>query len=421
MKRGDHHHHLPRRDLIWFGFALALPVPWIMAEAWGGLGIAAEWVATMAGLSILGAAFMLSWACELAEREIPQALALLLLALMGVLPEYAVDLHFAWTAGKDPTYAAYAVANMTGANRLLIGLGWAVVVLVGCQRSGTSALRVNAPQQLEIRYLIWATLYSFLIPLSGTINLFDSMVLLTLFVCWVREAMQGEEAETELDGPALLIDEEFKPMGRRIWSVLLFVFAGFAIFISAEPFAESLVSVGRSRAIDEFLLVQWVAPLASEAPEFVIALIFAWKLRGSVGIGALISSKVNQWTLLVGAIPIAYALSLGGFSGLPLDARQSQELLLTSAQSLFAVILVADFRFGRREALALMLLFGIQLCFPSAAVRWAFTGIYLTLSVYLLTRGSPQTRRVFFLLLRGKTLGEKEFAALDSAAENPGK
>ncbi len=420
MKRGDHH-HLPRRDLIWFGFALALPVPWAMAEAWGGLGIAAEWVATMAGLSILGAAFMLSWACELAEREIPQAMALLLLALMGVLPEYAVDLHFAWVAGKDPSYAAYAVANMTGANRLLIGLGWALVVLLGCKRSQTSALRVNAPQQLEIRYLIWATLYSFLIPLTGTINLFDSLVLLTLFVCWVREAMQGEEAETDLDGPALLIDEEFKPTGRRIWSVLLFVFAGFAIFISAEPFAESLVSVGRSRAIDEFLLVQWVAPLASEAPEFVIALIFAWKLRASVGLGALISSKVNQWTLLVGAIPIAYALSLGGLSGLPLDARQSQELLLTSAQSLFAVILVADFRFGRREALALVLLFGIQLCFPSAAVRWTFTGIYLGLSAYLLILGPPQTRRLFFLLLRGRTLGENEFASLDSPGETAGK
>lgn len=420
MKRG-HDHHLPRRDLVWFGFAMVLPVPWIMAEAWGGLGIAAEWVATMAGISILGAAFMLSWACELAEREIPQAMALLLLALMGVLPEYAVDLHFAWTAGKDPTYAAYAVANMTGANRLLIGLGWALVVLLGCQRSRTSALQVNPPQQLEVRYLIWATLYSFLIPLTGTINLFDSFVLLTLFICWVREAMQGEEAETELDGPALLIDEEFTPLGRRIWSILLFVFAGFAIFISAEPFAESLVSVGRSRAIDEFLLVQWVAPLASEAPEFVIALIFAWKLRGSVGLGALISSKVNQWTLLVGAIPIAYALSLGAFSGLPLDARQSQELLLTSAQSLFAVILVVDFRFGRREALALMLLFGIQLCFPSAAVRWAFTGIYLVLSAYLLTVGPPETRRNFFLLLRGRTLAKDDFASLDGPGEAAAK
>ena len=65
---------------------------------------------------------------ELAERDIPQALAILFLALVSVLPEYAVDLHFAWKAGKDPSYAAYAVANMTGANRLLIGLGWAAVV-----------------------------------------------------------------------------------------------------------------------------------------------------------------------------------------------------------------------------------------------------------------------------------------------------
>jgi len=418
MKRG-HPHHLPRRDLLWFGFALALPVPWAMAEAWGGLGIAAEWVATMAGLSILGAAFMLSWACELAEREIPQAMALLLLALMGVMPEYAVDLHFAWTAGKDPTYAAYAVANMTGANRLLIGFGWALVVLLGCKRSGTDALQVNLPQQLELRYLIWATLYSFLIPLTGTINLFDSVVLLALFVAWVREAMHGDEAETELDGPALLIDEEFGTTGRRIWSLLLFVFAGFAIFISAEPFAESLVSVGRSREIDEFLLVQWVAPLASEAPEFVIALIFAWKLRGSVGLGVLISSKVNQWTLLVGAIPIAYALSSGGFSGLPLDARQTQELLLTSAQSLFAVILVADFRFGRREAVVLATLFVVQLYFPSAALRWTFTGIYLGLSFYLLTFGPAPTRRMFFKLLRGKKIDSLEVASLRGSAETP--
>ena len=82
--------------------------------------------ATLAGLAILGGAFVLSWATELAERDIPQALAILVLALVSVLPEYAVDLHFAWSAGKDPSYAPYAVANMTGANRLLIGLGWAV-------------------------------------------------------------------------------------------------------------------------------------------------------------------------------------------------------------------------------------------------------------------------------------------------------
>ena len=68
--------------------------------------------------------------------------------------------------------------------------------------------------------------------------------------------------------------------------------------------------------------MQWVAPLASESPEFLIAILFALRLRGSVGIGALISSKVNQWTLLVGAIPIAFSISAGSLAGLPLDARR---------------------------------------------------------------------------------------------------
>ena len=200
----------------------------------------------------------------------------------------------------------------------------------------------------------------------------------------MREASKGEECEADLVGPAALIDDEFEDAGRRLWASLLFVFAGFAILVSAEPFAESLVSVGRSHELDEFLLVQWVAPLASESPEFVVALLFAWKLRGSLAIGALISSKVNQWTLLVGALPIAYALSLGAFQGLPLDARQSQELWLTSAQSLVATVMLADLRFGRREALLLATLFFVQLVFPFTPVRVFFIALYLAICVYLL-------------------------------------
>ena len=47
-----------------------------------------------------------------------------------MLPEYFVDLYFAYTAGSNPDYVAYAAANMTGSNRLLLGLGWSSVVLV---------------------------------------------------------------------------------------------------------------------------------------------------------------------------------------------------------------------------------------------------------------------------------------------------
>jgi cation:H+ antiporter len=375
-----------KRDIVLFFLAGSLPVPWMMAHHFAGLDLAPGLVASLGGMAILGSAFLLTWATEMAERDIPQSVAILVLALVSVLPEYAVDLHFAWSAGVDPSYAPYAVANMTGANRLLIGVGWAAVVLVACWRSGSSALAVHPRQRLEIRFLLYATLYSFLIPLSGTINLFDAVVLFAIFAFYARTAVRSAATDVELVGPPAMLDTQFGDTGRRLFVVGLLVFAAYGILIAAEPFADSLVEIGRSTRLDEFLLVQWVAPLASESPEFVIAVMFAMRLRGSLGIGALISSKVNQWTLLVGAIPVAFALSAGELRGLPLDERQTEELVLTSSQSLLAAVLILDLRFTRREAVLLACLFLGQFLFTSTAVRYGFTAIYLALALILLFR-----------------------------------
>lgn len=126
--------------------AILLPLQWIVIRILG-IHLPPEWEAVGAGLAIFGAAFLLSWAAEVAQVDIPQALALAFLALVAVLPEYAVDIYFAWSAGKDPTYIAYATANMTGANRLLIGLGWASVVATFWLRPdiGRSSLTDLAP------------------------------------------------------------------------------------------------------------------------------------------------------------------------------------------------------------------------------------------------------------------------------------
>lgn len=388
------------RDLVWFALAAMLPLPWIVAHNFEGMGASPELISVLAGIAIVGGAFLLSFSTELAERDIPQSLALLVLALVSVLPEYAVDLHFAWKAGIDASYAPYAVANMTGSNRLLIGFGWALVALIGSYRARQKELELDSRQGLELRFLLLATVYSFIIPLDGTISLFDGGFLLLIFVLYVKSAMQGGADEVELRGPPALIDHQFGDLGRRLWSLVMLGFAAYAIYVSAEPFAEGLVHVGRNHGYDEFLLVQWVAPLASESPEFLIAVLFAWKGRASVGIGALVSSKVNQWTLLVGAIPIAFAISSGGLHGLPLDARQMEELILTSAQSLLATILIADMRFGRNEALLLAALFFAQLFFPNPEVRWGFTFAYLLISVALLLRAGSARRNAFFALLR---------------------
>ncbi|MBW2291979.1 MAG: hypothetical protein JRG94_06665, partial [Deltaproteobacteria bacterium] len=56
-------HRTRRRDLLWFALGLGLPLPWVVAVALQGLGIQAEMVAPLAGLAILGSAFMLAWSC----------------------------------------------------------------------------------------------------------------------------------------------------------------------------------------------------------------------------------------------------------------------------------------------------------------------------------------------------------------------
>jgi cation:H+ antiporter len=386
------------RALIWLISALLLPLPWLASPS---AGLSHAVVASFTGIAIVGAAFLLSWSVELGERDIPQSFALLVLALVSVLPEYAVDLTFAIKAAEDPTYTHYAVANMTGANRLLIGFGWSSVVLLACWRAHSPSLRIPAHHSLEMRFLIYSTLYSFVIPLKGAIDFLDAAVLFALFFRYAYLATKGHHEENELVGPAAWIDARSGDTARRAIAIAMLVYATVAIFVSAEPFAESLVELGHHLPIDEFVLVQWVAPLASESPEFLVALMFAWRMRGDVGIGALISSKVNQWTLLVGALPIAYAAASAAWISLPLDARQSEELLLTSAQSLLAALLIVDLDFSRIEAILLAAAFSVQLFFPDAAVRQAFAYLYLAIFVMLMIY-SPERRRAFVAVLRAR-------------------
>ncbi|MCS7295017.1 MAG: hypothetical protein RMK15_07355, partial [Chloroflexota bacterium] len=110
-----------------------------------GVHLPAELGAVVFGTSILAAAFILSWTAETAEMDISQGLALAVIAFIAVLPEYAVDLVLAWKAGSDPAEAArgLAIANMTGGNRLLIGVGWAVVMLLFWLRTGRRELAVD--------------------------------------------------------------------------------------------------------------------------------------------------------------------------------------------------------------------------------------------------------------------------------------
>jgi cation:H+ antiporter len=339
------------------------------------------------GLAIVGAAFMLSWAAEVAQLDISAGLAIAILALIAVLPEYAVDFVFAWEGGEsfelhgrecpplpgggNESPCSLALANMTGANRLLIGVGWTMVVFIAFLRLRKKGLlqiaptgrwegvRLDREHSIEIAYLAVATAYSLTLPLKASITLIDAAVLVTIFVLYSIRVSRAPAEEPHLVGPARFIGT-FGDGPRRLSIVGIAVFAAAVILLFAERFAHALVLSGEAVGISEFLLVQWLAPLASEAPELLVAGLYAWRLNSNAGLGTLVSSKVNQWTLLVGTLPIVFAISASGLHGLPIDAVQREELFLTAAQSVFAVAVVSSLTMSLREAGFLFALFWAQ-------------------------------------------------------------
>ena len=371
------------RDYAILAVALALTGQWIVIHHVLRLPLGTVAETVLPGLAIFGAAALLSWGAELAQLEISQALAIAGLALVAVLPEYAVDMYLAWQAAKDPAYTAFAAANMTGANRLLIGVGWSAVLLVFWMRTRARTIQVRPAQRLELLTLLLATGYAFVIPLKRTLSVLDTLFFIGLFIWYIRAASRGHVEEPGLAGPperlALL-----PRVWRRAVTVLLFLLPAYTIFISAEPFADGLLHNARRLGIEEFILIQWLAPLASELPEFIVAIIFALRNNPTAGLGTLVSSKVNQWTLLVGMLPMVYSISGGHLQPMHLDGRQAEEIFLTASQSLLALVVLANLSFGLWEALLLLGLFVLQFIFPTPEIRaWLAVGYLVIAAGYL--------------------------------------
>jgi cation:H+ antiporter len=407
-------HHTP----LLIGLAAGVTLPAIVLRL-AGTHIEPLVAACVNGIAVVGAAFMLAWAAEAAQVDISAGLAIALLALIAVLPEYAVDFVFTWKAGKDPVeYGPAALGNMTGGNQLLIGVGWSMVVLVGAYRIAqarrgremrniryvpdTNEVQLERSHSIELAFLVIATLYGLTLPLHRTLTLFDTAVLVTVFVLYMLRLSRLPADVPHLVGPARTIGR-LPTVQRRTVVALLFFAALVAILAAAEPFAESLIETGEQFNIDEFFLVSIVAPFASEAPELLVAGLFAWRLDTGAGLGALVSSKVNQWTLLVGTLPLVFAISSSSLHGLPIDAVQREELFVTAAQSAFAVAVLANLSISVKEAGAILGLFLVQLVtkFPMfeavhTEARITVGVVYLFLAagiVYVNRRALPKLMR----------------------------
>src|SRR5579862_9958731 len=91
---------LLRNPRVKLAIAVAATVPGLVVRFSGldhDLGPVAR--SALFGAAIVGASLLLTWAAEASELDLPPALAIAGLALVAVLPEYAVGAVFAWRGG----------------------------------------------------------------------------------------------------------------------------------------------------------------------------------------------------------------------------------------------------------------------------------------------------------------------------------
>ncbi|MGH2712077.1 MAG: sodium:calcium antiporter, partial [Actinomycetota bacterium] len=104
---------------------------------------------------------------------------------------------------------------------------------------------------------------------------------------------------------------------------------------------------------------------------------------------------VNQWTLLVGTLPLVFSLAGAGLdTPLQMDDRQVEEVFLTAAQSLFAVAVIANMSISRGEAVVLLVLFLGQFGFEDSTIRYVFAITYIVLAVGILAVRSDARRNL---------------------------
>jgi len=337
--------------------------------------------------SILLSAFVIAWGAEAAQFLISQGLALAILAWMQTLPEFAVEAVIAWNAGKDPSQTHLAIANFTGSLRLLVGLGWPMIYFVRAAFAWKNEHRftpidLDEEHSVEIFGLLLPILYFTFIWWKGTLTIWDALPLagsyfLYLWVLWkIPPQEETEEAMEDLGlVPRKILALSPRMRNAAIWA--LFIAGGLILYLSAHPFLNSMLAIASTMGVSTFVFVQWVAPFLSEFPEKLSA--FYWARKGStanVALMNMVSSNINQWSILSAMIPVLFVISAGHIKPLQFDLLQQHEILLTILQSFLGFLLLMNLQLVMYEALILFIFWAIQFFVPDSRyyMLWVYAG-----------------------------------------------
>jgi cation:H+ antiporter len=354
-------------------------------KAAAALVATSPWSILWTGPGILLASLMIAWGAECSQFFVAQGLALAMLAWLQTLPEFAVEAVLGYHQQSQ-----FLLANLTGALRLLTGLGWPMIyasaALAYRARHKKAMHRITLPghQSIQVVGLAACLLYVSVIAWKASLTVVDGAILIGIYAGYLWLLRHGHAANHEdiedLDAIPKAIVLARRPL--RIAAIAgLFLGGGALIYFLSEPFVGSLFGVAAAVGVSEFVFIQWVAPFVSEFPEFFSSFYWARSIDGApMALMNLVSSNINQWTLLSAMLPVVLSLGHGSVVPLVFDAEQRLEYIMTLGQALLALMFLANMEFAWWEAAGLFALWLAQFCFSvgdvGVQVHWAVTYAY---------------------------------------------
>lgn len=343
---------------------------------------------------VIFAAILISWGAETAQFLVSQGLAIAFIALLQVVPEFMVEATVAWRGETN-----LMLANVTGSNRLLMGVGWSMVFIVADVASrlktghGIPYIELRRETYVQVLMLMISSGYFAFVIWHGRLDVVDGVFLLAFFAVYMILLKRLPEEDAEKKEDLLTMPRYLATIprpGEQFYKLVgVFIVGGITMWAMAEPFLDSMKVIAAGVGITAFVFIQWIAPFLSEFPETVTAFYWARRIAPApMALMNLISSKVSQWTLLVAMIPAVFAVAHGEWE-IQLTTRQSEELLLSFMMMLYGSVTLLKLRFTRLNALSLFVLWLGQFIFPNrlpwlGAATWNDTRLLIALAFGLL-------------------------------------
>ena len=384
-----------RRFLIPAAFALTLPG---LAASFRLFPVGLATLMLVSGLTIMAAGILMLRVAQTTQGT-PRKLALVAVAVAVLLPEYSVDAHFAWMSAYPDSLGqtSLMLAATTGSNRLLMGFGLPVIILLFLFKNRKNRSYSNPEQGfgVQIVLLFMATLYAFIIYIKGAITVLDAFALFALFGVFVwKGSWKGRADSHSATKPLPAVTETPSSGAKRIVGAFLVIYAALSIYVVAGAFASSFLVSGQRMGVGPVVMVQWMLPVVTNAPLLILAAMLVLRANATLAITSLLTSQMGLWTLLLGALPIVTLISgltLGDAEALTLTDHQRMEILLTATQSLFVVAVLSGLKVTWRSALGMLALFLAQSLLSAfqpdkdaTLVQGLFSVIYLSTAIAII-------------------------------------